>query len=117
VFLLINYRYCTVGTFISVFKDNKSLRSHKTVEPVKVFLKILLPDARGSGSVKLITDPDSGGPKTSGSGTQGKTIGQNNNKKLKNYHICARTIGGRFDCMKKPLACTPVINLGGEIFL
>jgi hypothetical protein len=29
----------TVGTFTLVFKDNKSLRSHKTVE-VKVFLNI-----------------------------------------------------------------------------
>jgi hypothetical protein len=68
----------------------------------------------GSGSVKIITDPYSGGPKTSRSGKQGKTIRQNNtvSKGLKYYHICARTIGGRFDCMKKPLACTPVINLG-----
>jgi hypothetical protein len=35
----------TVGTFTSFFKDNKSLRSHETVE-IKVFLHFLLVDGR-----------------------------------------------------------------------
>jgi hypothetical protein len=52
----------TVGTFTTVFKDKKSLRSHKTDE-TKVFLKIC-----GSGSVQIITDPNPnpGGLKTYG---------------------------------------------------
>jgi hypothetical protein len=62
-----------VGTIKSVFKENYSLRSHKTVE-IKVFLKILLVDGKmrtGSGSVQIIKNQDPGGPKTYGSGTLG----------------------------------------------
>ncbi len=47
----------TVGTFTSVFKFYKVLRSHTTVE-IKVFL------VEGSVSVHIMTDPDPGGPKT-----------------------------------------------------
>jgi hypothetical protein len=55
VFFKFFWRITFVGTFISAFKDNKSFRSHKTVE-----IKVL-----GSGSVPIITDPnpDPGGPK------------------------------------------------------
>jgi hypothetical protein len=77
----------------------------------------LLVDARGSGfrknklririrEAQKLPDPE----------YRGKQSGKLISKGLKYYHICARTIGGRFDCMKKPLACTPVINLRGEIF-
>ncbi len=41
-----------VSTFTSVLKDNKSLRSNKTVE-IKVFCLLM----KESGSVQTITDP------------------------------------------------------------
>ncbi len=50
VLLLITYG--TEGTFTSVFKNKRSLSSHKTVE-MKVFLNIFLPM---EGSVQIITD-------------------------------------------------------------
>ncbi len=58
----------TVGTFKTVFKVNKSLKSHKTVFSFFLLLK------ERSGSIHMITDldPYTGGPKTygaSGSGT------------------------------------------------
>jgi hypothetical protein len=46
--------FLTVGTFTLVFKDNKSLRSHKTVE-IMFFFSLL---KKGSGSVQIITDSD-----------------------------------------------------------
>ncbi len=54
----------TVGAFTSVFKDNK-LSNHKIVE-IKAFLNFWLVGAmiRIQGSVQIITDPDTGGPKT-----------------------------------------------------
>jgi hypothetical protein len=57
------YYLPTVGTFTSVFKDNKSLRSHKTR-----FYKIFCFLMEGAGPVHIITDPDPypGGPKTYG---------------------------------------------------
>ncbi len=64
----------SVGTFTSVFKNYKSLRSLKTVE-IEAFLNFLglLIEGSKSGSVQVITDPNPGpgGPKTnkSGSGT------------------------------------------------
>jgi hypothetical protein len=56
-FLLIAY-----GTFTSVFKDNKFLKSHNRVQIN--FFKFFLLFMVGSGSVKIITDPDPDGPKT-----------------------------------------------------
>ncbi len=58
----------TLSTFTSVFKDKKLLRSHNTFE-MKVFLHFffcLLMEGSGSsyGSVKIVTYPDPGGPKT-----------------------------------------------------
>jgi hypothetical protein len=45
----------TAGIFTSVFKDNKSLRTCKTVN-IKVFLNFsLLIEGSGSGSVQIIT--------------------------------------------------------------
>jgi hypothetical protein len=51
---------CCKGTFTSALKDNKSLRSHKTVD-IKVFLIFFGSLKEGSGSVQIITGPD--GPK------------------------------------------------------
>jgi hypothetical protein len=48
----------TVGTFKTVFKDNKSLRSHKVFEIIRVFSKYFPLFMEGSGSVQIITDPD-----------------------------------------------------------
>ncbi len=64
-FLLITYCryiYCT-----TVFKDNQTLRSHKSVE-IKIFSLIFCLERSGSGSVQIIKDPDPdpGGPKTFG---------------------------------------------------
>jgi hypothetical protein len=55
VFLLI----ATVSSFTSVFKDIKSLQSHKRVE-IRFFCLLM----KGSGTVQMITDP--GGPETDG---------------------------------------------------
>jgi hypothetical protein len=49
--------------FPTVFKDKKSLRSHKTIE-IKVFLNFLLDDG---STVQIITDPDPVGPESYGS--------------------------------------------------
>jgi hypothetical protein len=68
----------TVGTLTSVFNDNKSIRSHKTVE-IKVFLNLLLDYLRIQiRTIQIIADPDPGGPKTygsSGSGTPPRAVG------------------------------------------
>ncbi len=59
--------YLLLGIFTSVFKDSKSLRSHKTVE-IKVFLIYLLVDGRiRISNVQIVTDHDPGGPQTYGS--------------------------------------------------
>jgi hypothetical protein len=70
------------GTFTSFFKDKKSKRSHKTLG-IKVFLLYLLDDRRIRMRIYRILmflglpdpdppvrsmDPDTGGPKTLGSG-------------------------------------------------
>jgi hypothetical protein len=48
--------FLTVDTFTSVFKENKLLRNHKTVEIMEFLNYFLLVDGR-SGSVQKITDP------------------------------------------------------------
>ncbi len=68
------YFLLTIGTFTSVFNDNKLLRGRKTIK-LKVCLFLLVDRGnRVSKFVKIITDPDPGVPKTyksngSGSGT------------------------------------------------
>ncbi len=46
--------FLTVGTLTSVFKDNGSLRRHKTVEIMVIFIFLHV----DPGSIKIITDPD-----------------------------------------------------------
>jgi hypothetical protein len=70
--------FCSVCTFTSVVKDNKSLRTRKTVE-IQSFLIFLLVDERirtDPGPVQIITDtdPDSGGTKTYGSYGSGTLV-------------------------------------------
>jgi hypothetical protein len=61
VFLLIT-GYLLEGTFTSVFKDNKLLRSNKTVEAGFLHFFCLLME--GSGSVQIKIYPDLRGEKT-----------------------------------------------------
>jgi hypothetical protein len=62
--------FLTIGTSTSVFKDNKSLRSHKTVES-RFFLIFMLVDGKigagpRSGSAEMDPDPEPWGPKSQG---------------------------------------------------
>jgi len=50
----------TVGIFTSAFKDKRLFRNLNTAE-IKFFFNVLM---KGSGSVQIITNPDSGSPKT-----------------------------------------------------
>jgi hypothetical protein len=59
VFVLL-VTYGTIDKFTAAFKDNKLLKSQKTVEN-KVFLNFLLVEE--AGSVQIETYPDPGGPK------------------------------------------------------
>ncbi len=57
--------FLTVGTFTAVFKDNKSIRNHKTAE-----IRVLFSLDNGMIRIrtnKIITSPNPGGPKSYGS--------------------------------------------------
>ncbi len=60
--------FLKVCTFTSVFKEKKSKRSHNVME-IKVFPYLFCLLMEGSGSLQKLTNPDPGGPKTSGSTT------------------------------------------------
>ncbi len=60
LFFFLQYLLLNVGIIIS---DNKLFRNLNTVE-IKVFSKLFCLLMERSGSVQIITNPDSGGPKT-----------------------------------------------------
>jgi hypothetical protein len=79
--------YDTVDIFPSVFKDNNSLRSHKSIE-IKDFINFFCLFMEGSGSVQIITDPDLRDPKASGSSGSGALDKSVINEQTQKIYFC-----------------------------